>query len=90
MLILEPKFIILDEMDSGLDIDALQTLAACVENFRDRGRSILLITHYQRLLKYIAPDRVHVMTDGKIITTGDAALAQSLEQTGYQMLQSQS
>lgn len=83
MLMLEPSFIILDETDSGLDIDALQMVAQSVNSLHNAKRSILIVTHYQRLLDYIRPDKVHVMAKGKIIKSGDASLAQELEAQGY-------
>jgi Fe-S cluster assembly ATP-binding protein len=83
MLLLEPQLIILDEIDSGLDIDALQMVAHCVNSLRDVGRSFIVVTHYQRLLDYIVPNAVHVMAKGKIIKSGDASLAQELEAKGY-------
>jgi Fe-S cluster assembly ATP-binding protein len=83
MLMLEPRFLLLDETDSGLDIDALQTVANCVNSLRSPERSILLITHYQRLLDYIQPDFVHVMANGQILKSGDKTLAQELESKGY-------
>ena len=83
MLVLPPELIILDEIDSGLDIDALQLVAQCVNSLRDQKRSILMITHYQRLLNYIKPDIVHVMAQGKILKTGDYTLAHKLEKEGY-------
>ncbi len=83
MAILEPKFCILDETDSGLDIDAMKVVAEGVNKLRDGERSFLVITHYQRLLDYIKPDVVHIMADGKIIKTGDAGLALELEEKGY-------
>lgn len=87
MLILQPKFIILDETDSGLDIDALQMVGNCVNSLRNSERSILLVTHYQRLLDYIRPDVVHVMAKGKILKSGDASLALELETKGYGWLE---
>jgi Fe-S cluster assembly ATP-binding protein len=87
MLMLEPRLIVLDEIDSGLDIDALQMVARCVNSMRDAGRSIILVTHYQRLLDYIVPDQVHVMTQGKIIKSGDKSLALQLEEKGYGWLE---
>lgn len=87
MLVLQPHFIILDETDSGLDIDALQSVAACVNSMRDGKRSILVVTHYQRLLDYIQPDVVHVMSRGKIIKSGDKTLALELEAKGYGWLE---
>lgn len=84
MLILDPKCIILDETDSGLDIDALKIVADGVNQFRNKDKSFLIITHYQRLLEYIKPDYVHVMVEGKIVKTGKAELALELEKKGYQ------
>lgn len=83
MLMLEPNFIILDETDSGLDIDALQKVAQCVNSIRNQERSILVVTHYQRLLDYIKPDVVHVMANGQILKSGDKSLALELEEKGY-------
>lgn len=87
MLMLEPEFIILDETDSGLDIDALQMVARSVNSLRDGKRSILVVTHYQRLLDYIEPDVIHVMAKGQIQKTGDKTLALELESKGYGWLQ---
>ena len=87
MLLLKPKLCILDESDSGLDIDALQVVANGVNGQRDGQRSFLVVTHYQRLLDYIKPDYVHVLADGKIVRSGDASLALELEQQGYAWLQ---
>ncbi len=86
MLMLNPKLAILDETDSGLDIDALRIVADGVNSFRNEGNAVLLITHYQRLLDYIQPDFVHVLSDGKIIKTGDKNLAFELEEKGYDWL----
>ncbi|MCZ6804735.1 MAG: Fe-S cluster assembly ATPase SufC [Proteobacteria bacterium] len=83
MAVLEPKLAILDETDSGLDIDALKIVAEGVNSFRNEERAIILITHYQRLLDYIKPDQVHVLSDGKIIKTGGPELALALEEKGY-------
>lgn len=83
MLMLEPSLAILDETDSGLDIDALQVVAQGVNTLRANNRSFLVITHYQRLLNYIVPDFVHVLADGKIIKSGDKQLALELEESGY-------
>ena len=83
MALLEPKFAILDETDSGLDIDALRVVAEGVNRLRRKDNAQLVITHYQRLLNYIVPDRVHVLHDGKIIKSGDKDLALELEQHGY-------
>ena len=86
MKILDPFFSILDETDSGLDIDALKTVAKGVNSSRTKQKSFLVITHYQRLLDYIKPDFVHVLSDGKIVKTGCGDLAQELEKTGYKEL----
>ncbi len=83
MLVLQPKLAMLDEIDSGLDIDALRVVAKGVNSLRDEQRAILLVTHYQRLLDYIVPDRVHVLVDGRIAKSGDAELARELESRGY-------
>lgn len=83
MLMLEPKLAILDETDSGLDIDALQVVAQGVNSLRSPDRSFIIVTHYQRLLDYIVPDYVHVLYDGKIIRSGDKTLAVTLEEKGY-------
>ncbi len=83
MAALEPKFAILDETDSGLDIDALRIVGQGVNRLRDPARSFLVITHYQRLLDYIVPDRVHVLAGGRIVDSGDATLAKQLEAEGY-------
>ncbi|MEC7780406.1 MAG: Fe-S cluster assembly ATPase SufC [Pseudomonadota bacterium] len=86
LLLLNPKMAILDETDSGLDIDALQTVAQGVNRFRNDDNGVLLITHYQRLLDYIVPDFVHVLADGQIIQSGDKNLALELEAKGYTWL----
>ena len=83
MAVLAPSLAILDETDSGLDIDALQIVAEGVNALRAADRSFLVVTHYQRLLDYIVPDRVHVLADGRIIQSGDKSLALTLEQKGY-------
>lgn len=83
MLLLRPKMAILDEMDSGLDVDALQIIAKGVNQLRDASRSILLITHYQRLLNFVEPDYVHILANGKIIKSGDKQLAHEIEKDGY-------
>ena len=83
MTILEPKLAILDETDSGLDIDAMKIVSDGVNSLRDKNRSFLIITHYQRLLDYIKPDFVHVLVDGKIAKTGCSELALELEKIGY-------
>lgn len=86
MLLLKPKLCILDETDSGLDIDALKIVAEGVNSQRSPDRSFIVITHYQRLLDFIKPDFVHVLSDGKIIKSGDASLALELEKQGYSWL----
>ena len=86
LLTLEPTFAILDETDSGLDIDALKIIANGVNQYRNSERGILAITHYQRLLDYMKPDVVHAMIDGKIVKTGDMSLAKELEEKGYSWL----
>jgi len=83
MAMLEPRLAILDETDSGLDIDALRVIAGGVNALRSPQRSIILITHYQRLLEYIQPDTVHVLVDGRIVRSGDKQLALQLEEKGY-------
>jgi Fe-S cluster assembly ATP-binding protein len=83
MAMLEPQICVLDETDSGLDIDALKIVADGVNALRATDRSFLVITHYQRLLDYIVPDHVHILADGKIIKSGDAQLAKDLEDKGY-------
>jgi Fe-S cluster assembly ATP-binding protein len=86
MAVLEPSLAILDETDSGLDIDALRIVSHGVNALRAADRSMLLITHYQRLLSYIVPDRVHVLAEGRIVTSGGKELALELEEKGYAML----
>lgn len=83
MLVLQPSLIVLDEVDSGLDIDALQNIAKGVNSLRDAGRAIIVVTHYQRLLNYIVPDYIHVISQGRIAKSGNRELAQELEQSGY-------
>ena len=83
MLLLEPRLCVLDELDSGLDIDALQVLAAAITKMRNKERSFLLITHYQRLLNFIQPDFVHALSEGRIVRTGGPELAHELEKKGY-------
>ena len=87
MLILDSKLSILDETDSGLDIDALKIIANGIRNFMNKDKAIILITHYKRLLDYVRPNFIHVMRDGKIIKTGTADLANELEQKGYEWLE---
>ena len=83
MLVLEPKLAILDETDSGLDIDALKVVSAGVNSLRSPHRAVVLVTHYQRLLDYIVPDRIHVLSGGRIMKSGDRSLAHELERRGY-------
>ena len=83
MLLLEPRIAILDETDSGLDVDAMQVVAAGVNDFRDTGNAVVLVTHYQRLLDHIVPDHVHVLAGGSIVCSGDRSLAQTLDRDGY-------
>ena len=83
MAMLKPDFIVMDETDSGLDIDALKTVSDGVNALRDDKRAFLVITHYQRLLDYIKPDVVHIMAQGRIVKSGDATLALELEEKGY-------
>lgn len=87
MALLEPKLAILDETDSGLDIDALKIVAEGVNALRQEDRAILMITHYQRLLDYIVPDYVHVLADGRLLKSGDKTLALTLEEKGYAWLE---
>jgi Fe-S cluster assembly ATP-binding protein len=83
MMMLEPNFIVMDETDSGLDVDALRIVADGVNKLRSPDRGMLIITHYQRLLDYIVPDRVHVLANGEIAASGDAEFAKKLEREGY-------
>jgi len=87
MAVLEPKLAILDETDSGLDIDALRIVATGINAMRSPDRAIVLVTHYQRLLNYIVPDRVHVLVEGRIVRSGGPELALELEETGYGRLE---
>ena len=89
MLVLEPTLALLDETDSGLDIDALKIVSEGVNTLRGANRSIVLVTHYQRLLSYIVPDFVHVLAGGRIIKSGDRSLALELESRGYDWLTEQ-
>jgi Fe-S cluster assembly ATP-binding protein len=86
MAMLEPKLALLDETDSGLDIDALRLVANGINKLRAPNRAMLMITHYQRQLDYVEPDRIHVLSDGKIVMSGDKSLAAELEKHGYAML----
>lgn len=83
MSVMQPKLAVLDEVDSGLDIDALKTVADGINQLRDAKRTIILVTHYQRLLNYVVPDHVHVLFDGRVIKSGGHELAQELEEKGY-------
>ena len=83
MAFLEPDFCILEEMDAGLDIDALKVVSQGVNVMREKTRSFLLITHFQRMLNYVTPDFIHIMVDGKIVHSGDGSLAKELEEKGY-------
>ena len=87
MAVLEPQLAILDETDSGLDIDALKTIAEGVNRLRSPESGMIVITHYQRLLDYIVPDKVHVLADGKLAASGGAELALKLEEQGYAWLE---
>jgi Fe-S cluster assembly ATP-binding protein len=87
MAVLEPRLAILDETDSGLDIDALRTVADGINRLRRPDNAIVLVTHYQRLLEYVTPDRVHVLTGGRIVKSGDRTLAHELEARGYEWLE---
>jgi Fe-S cluster assembly ATP-binding protein len=89
LLVLEPTLAVLDETDSGLDIDALKVVAEGINTLRRPDRSFLLVTHYQRLLNYIEPDRVHVLADGRVVKSGDRTLALELEQRGYEWVRAQ-
>ena len=89
MMMLEPKLAILDETDSGLDIDALKMVGSVVNEMRHAERSFIIVTHYHRILEHIKPDHVHVVSDGKIIKSGDAVLARKLEKEGYAWLTDQ-
>ncbi|MDY6789445.1 MAG: Fe-S cluster assembly ATPase SufC [Candidatus Nanohaloarchaea archaeon] len=83
MAVLDPKYAVLDEIDSGLDIDALKTVAQGIRKLAGQDRGIFMITHYRRILDYVEPDRVHVMVDGKIVESGGSELAHKLEEEGY-------
>ena len=90
LALLDPKLALLDETDSGLDIDALRIVSEGVNNVRGPQKSVLLVTHYQRILDYISPDFVHVLVDGRIVKSGDAELALELEQKGYEWIRESS
>ncbi len=89
MAVLEPRLAILDETDSGLDIDALRTVAAGINSLRRPDNAIVLVTHYQRLLSYVTPDHVHVLANGRIVRSGDKALAEELEARGYEWIEAE-
>ena len=86
MLVLEPRLALLDETDSGLDIDALKVVGQGINSLRSPARAVVLVTHYQRLLEYVVPDRVHVLARGRIVRSGDRGLALELEKRGYDWL----
>ena len=87
LLTINPKLAVLDETDSGLDVDALRTVAKGVNKFKNKDNSVLIITHYQRLLNYIKPDVVHLMIDGKVVESGDMSLVEKVEKDGYSWLE---
>ena len=89
LLLLKPDLILLDEIDSGLDVDAIKTVANVINNLLDGNRSILMITHYDKLLSYINPDFVHIMQDGKIVKTGDYKLALEIDSKGYEGIENE-
>jgi Fe-S cluster assembly ATP-binding protein len=89
MLMLEPRLAVLDETDSGLDVDALKIVAAGVNSLRREDRSMLVVTHYERLLELIVPDRVHVLAGGRIVKSGDRELARELDERGYDWVQAE-
>ncbi|PIR74721.1 MAG: Fe-S cluster assembly ATPase SufC [Candidatus Magasanikbacteria bacterium CG10_big_fil_rev_8_21_14_0_10_47_10] len=86
LLVLEPSFAVLDETDSGLDVDALKVVAGGINQFHNPDRGVLLITHYNRLLDYVEPDRVHIMKDGRIVQSGGKELAKNIEKEGYNVI----
>ena len=87
MLTLDPTLAILDETDSGLDIDAIKTVAKSISEFRNENNSFIIITHYQRMLNYLEPDYIHVLMNGKIVKSGNKSLALSLEEKGYDWIE---
>jgi len=89
MSILEPKLAILDETDSGLDVDAIRIVAKGIKEFKDESRSILVITHYNKLLDYLEPDYIHILLDGRIVKTGGMELAKEIEQKGYENIRAE-
>ena len=86
LLMIEPEVAILDETDSGLDIDALKTVAQGINSYRNSKRSIILITHYQRILDYLEPDQIHILMDGRIVKKGGLELVDTLEKKGYKWI----
>ena len=90
LLMMEPSVAILDETDSGLDIDALRTVAMGINKFRNKDRAIILITHYQRILDYLKPDKIHILIDGSIVKSGSIELVDTLERKGYKWIQKES
>ena len=86
MSVLEPKIAILDETDSGLDVDSLKIVSENIQRLKEKGTGILLITHYPRILEYVKPDKVHIITNGEILRSGDYSLALEIEQNGYQVV----
>jgi len=89
MLLLEPRLVVLDETDSGLDVDALKIVAAGINSLRSPERSMVLVTHYERLLELVVPDRVHVLAGGRIVRSGDRGLARELDERGYEWIQAE-
>ncbi|MBT4287909.1 MAG: Fe-S cluster assembly ATPase SufC [Deltaproteobacteria bacterium] len=89
MLVLDPKLTVLDEIDSGLDIDALKQISLGINQYKSEKNAVILVTHYQRLLNYITPDFVHVLMNGRIVMSGDYTLAQQLEEKGYEWIQAE-
>ena len=83
MLVLNPKLVILDETDSGLDVDAIKTVSKGIEMYKNNDNSVIIITHNTKILQYLKPDFVHVLVDGKIIKTGDSSLAKVIEENGF-------
>lgn len=86
MNFMKPRFSILDEIDSGLDVDAMKSIALSINRFRNPENSVLLITHYQRLLEYVEPDRVHILIDGLIAMSGGKELVREVEENGYEAI----
>jgi len=89
MLVLDPKLVILDETDSGLDVDAIKIVANGVKTFASEKNAVVIITHYNKLLSYIEPDFVHVLVDGKIVKSGDSSLADEIDRHGFESFASQ-